>query len=96
MTKEKIKVCDYHGRYNEPCYGKIDEYFDNGKWITFCEGHQGVYNGGWYVPKDPVRRLIFSQQNQRIRELQAENDRLRKENDELKGFVKKISGLLEE
>jgi len=71
--KEVIKVCDYHGRDNEPCYGKIDEFYDGEKWFTFCEGHQAVPNGGAYVPKDPIRRIIFSQQNAKIRKLEEEN-----------------------
>jgi hypothetical protein len=70
------KVCDYHGRDNEPCYGKLQEYFEDGKWIIYCEGHKGVPAGGWYVPKDPIRRMIFSKQNQKIRKLEAENKML--------------------
>lgn len=70
------RVCDYHGRDNEPCYGKIDEFYDGEAWYTFCEGHQAVPSGGAYVPKDPIRRIIFSQQNKRIRALEDEIDRL--------------------
>lgn len=70
-------VCDYQGRDNEPCYGKIDEFITGeGLFIAFCEGHQAVPSGGAYVPKDPIRRIIFSQQNKRIRELEAENKTL--------------------
>lgn len=72
-ANELPKVCDYHGRENEPCYGKIEEICDGEYWLTFCEGHQAVYSGGAYVPKDPIRRIIFSKQNQRIRELEKEN-----------------------
>ncbi len=71
------KVCDYHGRDNEPCYGKIDEFYDGNNWITFCEGHQAVPDGGAYVPKDPIRRIIFSQQNKTIRAMQKEIEMLR-------------------
>jgi hypothetical protein len=73
------KVCNYHGRNNEPCYGEISEYYDEKekKWIDYCEGHTGVPYGGFYIPKDPLRRWIFSQQNSKIRRLQAENDLLR-------------------
>lgn len=73
----EIQVCDYHSRNNEPCYGKIDTFYDGNVWITFCEGHQAVPYGGGYVPKDPMRRWIFSQQNQKIRELEAEIERLK-------------------
>ena len=74
---KEITVCDYKGRDNEPCYGEIDSFMTTeGLWVTFCEGHKIVPMGGPYVPKDPIRRWIFSQQNQRIRTLQAENDRL--------------------
>ena len=77
MTETFLKICDYQGRDNEPCYGNIEEFLDNGAWISFCEGHQAVPSGGAYVPRDPVRRIIFSQQNKRIRELEAENAILR-------------------
>lgn len=72
---ELPRICDFHGRENEPCYGKIEEYLEQAtdKWITFCEGHQAVPSGGAYVPRDPVRRIIFSKQNQRIRQLEEEN-----------------------
>lgn len=72
--KEIPKVCSYHGRDNEPCYGKIDEYYDDKeqKWIDYCEGHQGVPYDGFYIPKDPMRRWIFSLQNKKIRELEAQ------------------------
>jgi hypothetical protein len=74
MTETLPRVCDYHGRDNEPCYGEIDELITGeGLFIAFCEGHQAVMSGGAYVPRDPVRRIIFSQQNKRIRELEAEN-----------------------
>lgn len=75
---ELPKVCSYHGRDNEPCYGIVDEYYDEKerKWIDYCEGHQGVPYGGFYIPKDPIRRWIFSQQNQRIREQKSEIDML--------------------
>ena len=71
-----ITVCDYQKRDNEPCYGELDTYYDGENWFTFCEGHQAVSRGGGYVPKDPIRRWIFSQQNSRIRELQFENEML--------------------
>jgi hypothetical protein len=61
-----ITVCDYHKRENEPCYGELDSYNDGEYWITVCEGHQAVPQGGAYVSKDPIRRWIFSQQNQRL------------------------------
>ncbi len=70
-------VCDYHKRDNEPCYGEIQSIIDGEYWLTFCEGHQAVINGGAYVPKDPIRRIIFSKQNSRIRELEAENEELK-------------------
>lgn len=76
MTEEKPLLCDYRNRDNEPCYGKLDEFYDGKKWITFCEGHQTVPFNGGYVPKDPIRRWIFSQQNQKIRLLEAENKTL--------------------
>ena len=70
-----ITVCDYKGRSNEPCYGKIESWLDqtSDKWFTFCEGHQGVPSGGFYIPQDPMRRWIFSQQNRKIRMLEEEN-----------------------
>jgi len=79
-VKEIDLLCDYRGRDNEPCYGKVDEEEilteDSHYWIAYCEGHKAVFRGGAYVPKDPIRRIIFSQQNQKIRLLQHENDML--------------------
>lgn len=73
-----ITACDYKGRDNEPCYGKIESWLnsDSNKWVTFCEGHQGVPYGGFYVPRDPLRRWIFSQQNKKIKMLEDENAKL--------------------
>lgn len=75
---ELPRRCDYHGRDNEPCYGAINEYYDekSEKWIDYCEGHQAVPRGGFYVPQDPMRRWIFSQQNSKIRKLEYENRKL--------------------
>lgn len=76
-AKELPKLCDYRNRENEPCYGEISEICDGEYWITFCEGHQAVpFDSGAYVPKDPMRRIIFSQQNSRIRQLETENKTL--------------------
>ena len=72
-----IVVCDYHKSNNEPCYGELVSFFDNGHTVTTCKGHRACPDGGFYIPEDPIRRWIFSQQNQRIRDLQAENELLR-------------------
>lgn len=75
-TKEIPLQCDYRNRENEPCYGEINSFSDGEYWITYCEGHKAVPFDGAYVPKDPIRRIIFSQQNKIIRQLETENDAL--------------------
>lgn len=81
---KEIQVCDYKGRDNEPCYGDIDSFWDGDKWITFCEGHKAVPHNGGYVPKDPIRRWIFSEQNKKIIMLKAEIEYLKDNADMLR------------
>ena len=97
MTETLPLVCSYHHRNNEPCYGEIKEFItEDGSFISFCEGHQGVPSGGPYIPKDPMRRLIFSQQNRRIEQLERRIAELEAENADLRDFMQRMKNLLSE